>query len=271
MSAVANLGALIASYGAPIKVNSMKVATLATLLVLAAPSDLGADGKKRLKLVTKAAKGVSSVQTARERGSAARLQGPRNKLAISFSALYEILGGLARIPAEVDDVGRRAGAIQSSLFPDALTFTRLEAAATWAHATRLLDRIEEEGLEPQIEAMAGPAVLAWIRIALKELGMAIGIGSEPVASTGSSDLMRAVTAFQNAVASYVRVLAAAVDEDDAKSVERFFKAVAPIDQLRSRANGSSEPDEEEETDVVPVEPTPVVTPVAPTDAPVADN
>jgi hypothetical protein len=202
--------------------------------VLAAPSDLGADGKKRLKSRDEGREDVSSVQTARERGSAARLQGPRNKLAIAFSALCEIFGGLARIPAEVDDVGRRAGAIQSSLFPDALTFARLEAAATWAHATRLLDRIEE-GLEPQIEAMAGPAVLASIRIAVKELGMTIGIGSEPVASTSSSDLLRAVSSFQSAVASYVRVLAAEVDEDDAKPVERFFKEVAPIDQLRSRA------------------------------------
>src|SRR5687768_12811597 len=98
MSSVLNLGALIASYTAPVRVSSRKVAPLMTLLVLAAPADLGADPKKRLKLVQKAGKAVASVQTARERGSAARLQAPRGKVANAFSALFEILGGIARVP-----------------------------------------------------------------------------------------------------------------------------------------------------------------------------
>lgn len=273
MVAIPNIGAIIASFTAPMRVSSRKVAPLMTLLVLSAPMDLSGDGKKRLKLVTKTGKAVASVQTARERGSAVRLQAPRGKVANAFSALVEILGGHARIPGEVSAIGKRAADLSASLFPAGLGFTRLEAPETWAHSIRLLDRIEEEGLEAELNALAGPAALSAIRVAVKELGEAIGIGSEPVATTGSTDLMRAVAAFQSAVAGYVRVLAAEVDENDPKSVERFFKAVAPIDQLRSRANGGSEPVEEEEEpaveDVV-VTPEPVVTPVA-DEEPRSDN
>lgn len=80
----------------------------------------------------------------------------------------------------------------------------------------------------------------------------------------------ALYAFSKAVAEYCRLLAARVEEDDPESIERFRKAVAPIDEYRSRAPRNGEDtthttDATEETQQSSPTPNPAPTPVvAPT-------
>src|SRR5262249_9086460 len=156
-----------------------------------------------------------------ERSSSARLQAPRLKFTNAFGALYDLLLALGRIPAENSDVGTRALAVANSLFPEGAMFTRLDAVESWTHGSRLIRRIEDESLEREIDSLGGPAIMSTIRSATHELGEAIGVSKEPVAIIPSTALVDSVVAFQSAVAAYVRVLAADVDEEDDTSVARF--------------------------------------------------
>jgi hypothetical protein len=78
-------------------------------------------------------------------------------------------------------------------------------------------------------------------------------GSERRSSSGRSRRC----SVSRAVGAYCRQLAANVDESDPESVERFRKAVAPIDAYRSRASATGE---EEEEPVTPEEPEALETP-----------
>lgn len=267
MASMDNVSVRIAAYITPIRIVSRKVMALATLLALALPSDASALLKKRMKSVGKAAKGVEAVQTARERGSPAKLQGPRLKFANAFGGLYEVLLAFGRIPAEISPLGERASALATSLFPSGTAFTRLEAVEAWAHGKRLLNRIATEGLEPKIVDLVGPAFVMMIRDATRTLGEAIGAGADQTTTPSSRALSEAVASFQTAVSAYVRALAAEVDEGDPKSVARFFSAVSPIDELRTRVNASGEEEETEEEDILVAAPPVVPTPTTPTPVP----
>jgi hypothetical protein len=216
---------------------------LATMLLLAAPVDLKDLPKKRLRTVKKTAEAVEALRSARTRGSPAALQSPRSQVANALSALYELLQAFARVPADVDPIGRAAQQLVTTLFPGGLRFTRFDAVQTWAHARRLLRRIADEGLEASLLTMGAAPILEAMRASVTALGHAIGVGSDLAPTAGSPALIEAVSEFQNAVAAYARSLAAEVDPSDEASVARFFAAVAPIDELRDAQGPNQDADE----------------------------
>lgn len=251
----------IAAYTVTMRIPAPKVLVLTEQLVHGAPEDMTPAQKRRLKKVKTAAKAVERVQTARERGSPAKVQGPRLAFANAFTALHSFLVSYARLPVTVISDAGMAEAIASSLFPDGVAFTKLEAVDSYAHGTRLLHRIEDEKLEETIESLGGAPYLAAVRAAARSLGDALGVHAKAPPKPSSRALVEALVEYQSAVIAYARSLAADVDVDDEASVKRFFEAVAPIDELRSRPGGTEveeEPEVEDSTDV-----TPVVEPVMP--------
>ncbi len=104
------------------------------------------------------------------------------------------------------------------------------------------------------------------------LSIAIGAGKKARELPSTTALQEALRSFSKAVAKYCRVLAANVEEDDPQSVERFRKAVAPIDEYRSRQTRSAEPVDAADPAAPVVEPEPTPTPVvAPAPAPTREH
>lgn len=229
---------------------------VARLLRNAAPADLSADEKKALRTIEESAAQIQAIYAERDRVTKGRVRAVFDGFINYWSAMHEVLAGLARLDTQFGDVGERARALVGSYFPDAVSFVKLDAHAAWFEAQRRLDRMREEGQVEEIGALAGEPVFAAVRKGTAELGEAIGVGKTPRGELPSTTAMQeAVAKFSRAVGAYGRLLAAKVDEEDAASIERFRRAVAPMDEYRSmRSKGGAGEGEEPELPEEPSEP-----------------
>jgi hypothetical protein len=252
---------LIQTFVGLIKMLGSRAGVLVTALVLSAPKDLSSTEKRKLELLEKAGKKVDDILMARERASPARLQAPRAEMANAVMALYETLLGFKRLPGASSAKGEECGRIASSLFPQGTLFVKASAPDLYGQVTRLIARIENEAIEKKLAKLIGPEFVGAIRETHHALGEAMGFGGAPV--PGSTALAEALLEFQIRLAGYTRALSAEVDEFDEVSVTRFFSAVAPIDELRSRMSSGGDEEQEEEEDGEE--------PVSPPDAPVVSN
>ena len=102
-----------------------------------------------------------------------------------------------------------------------------------------------------------------MRTATEKLGNAIGAGTEQRDIPSKTALAEQVGEFARAVAAYARVASARVDEKNGESVQRFLKAMAPLDGYRASRKGSTEDDDNDVVDgTPPVTPVAALTPVA---------
>lgn len=182
-----------------------------------------------------------------------------------WGGMYDALLAKRRLPASVTGAGKRASAIIDRLFNDGIMFIRLESPAAWAEGDRRYRRIVELGLEREIGEVIGADYVEAARRATVELGEAIGTAKKPREVPSRTGLADAMFLFSRGISRYCRLLAAKVDETDAASVERFRKAVAPIDEHRSTRT-PREADEPGDP-VVPDAPSEPVTPTPATDDP----
>ncbi len=234
-----------------LRIGAQYAKPLARLLVNAAPSDLDADEKKAIKVVERIAAEVQEIFAERDRQSLARIRPERDAFVNQWTATVDALRAKARLPAEVGDTGPRARAVLDSLFGDGAAFVRLDAYAAWFEGQRRLDRIRDEDLGAEIDRLIGAEMLSAARGATTNLGNVIGVGRTPRDAPTSASMAEMLTRFSRAVGAYTRLLAARVDEDDARSIERFRRAVTPIDEYRAMRGRDSD---------APLEPAPAVEP-----------
>ncbi len=148
--------------------------------------------------------------------------------------------------------GPTASRIALSLFPEGIAFANGDAAALWVHSQRLLGRIESEGLVSSLETLLHPGLLATVRRAHADLGVATGLTSQTgPASTAS--LAEACARFAFAISGYARALSVGIDDRDQAAADRFARALAPIDTYRTTTGKSD--DTEDEDPVEPAAPT----------------
>lgn len=231
-------------------------------LTQSAPPDMDEAERSALGVVQQVGSEVSEVLSERDRISPARLKPLLLALSAHWTALFSILEALTTIPARLGDRGERAAALSRSLFPAGVSFARSEAPDAWAEAQRRIDRIVNEKLRDALVGLVGADVLAAAEDATRTLGEAIGAVGAPRAVPSRNALREKRLKFSRAVAAYCRVLSAKLDEADDASVDRFRRAVAPIDELRSLRSTRTDLDEVEDTEVPPAPPAPVVSPTA---------
>lgn len=234
---------------------------LARELANAAPEDASDDERKALERIVRCSDDVESVLRDRERVSAEKLRDLRARLATQWGALESVLSGLAKIPPDAGARGAAAAALHAMLFPDGLGFVQLESTAAWGVADRRLGTVAESARREELESLVGADLVLSVELATRDLGEALGVGSTPRERGDARALSKCLTKLSRAIGSYCRLLAAKIDEEDPASIERFRRAVAPIDEYRVRRSGQEEPVEE------PVASDPVVTPVAPVEPP----
>lgn len=206
----------------------------------AAPADIDAREKKALRVVLDRAGEIDGVLIDRERRSGAKIRPVVTQFVNAWGGMNDALAALARMPT---DRAKLAADLQARLFPSGAGWLNDEAPTTWGQANRLLQRIEDEGLARSLDQLLGADVRATATRLTHELGEAIGVGRAPREQLSPTGLQEKMLTFSRAVASYGRQLAANVDESDAASIERFRRAVAPIDAYRStRTAKNVEPD-----------------------------
>ncbi len=258
-----------ADYVRGVRTSGPAVAVLDARLDKAQPPDITAAEKKALKLVHQRAEEVAVVQAARDRLAPGRLRPLLLAFANDWSGVYEALGAKTRVPKEISDVGERAEKVQVSLFPDGVSFTQLDAETAWSEGSRRLQRIDDEELEQELDALIGKEFVLAARKGTGALGAAIGTTDGAAESPSSSALQEAITRFGKAVGNYGRVLSASCDEDDEASVQRFLKAVSPLDMHRAmmRSSASDTTSAPTDTTTQPATPAHVTTPATPVHAP----
>lgn len=232
-------------YVGSLRSNAAGVAVVSTRLQKAAPSDMTTEEKKALKLVMQRASEVADVLADRDRLAPARVRPLLTKLVADWTAFCEALAAKARVSRKTGHENR-AQEIYTSLFPEGMTFAQTDSETAWSEGHRRLDRIAKEGFAHDLDALLGPEFLAAVTASTEELGNAIGTGHAERTTPSSTALAESLLRFGRAVGRYGRVLAASCDEEDEASVERFMKAVAPIDVhragMRAGNDGGSEDD-----------------------------
>lgn len=229
---------------------------VARMLRNAAPPDITVEEKKALRTVEDLAEQVQDVLAERDRFSGARVRPYRDAFIKYWGALHDLLVARARLGADFGDEGVRSQALLDSYFAEGVAFLQLDAYAAWFEAQRRLDRMSEEEQLGELEAVAGPAMVQAIKKGTSALADAIGVGKVARNEVPSATAVQETMAkFSRAVGAYARLLAAKVDEENPASIERFRRAVAPIDEYRSmRGRGGS--DEAEPGEPEPAEPQP---------------
>ena len=246
-----------ALYTDSLRVSAAFAKALAHALFYALPADADEREKAAAQLVVERGEAIDRILNARQNagGSKAELAA----FVACWGGMYDALVAKTRLPGDRSPTASLAAKILDEIFENKITFIRLPAAAAWADGDRRYDRIVELGLEDEIASCIGGEYLPAAHRATVALGEAIGTAKARPDAPGRTALADALTLFTRAVRRYCRILAAKVEEDDAASVERFRKAVLPIDEYREgvRARGGSEEDVDLDPAVTPPTPVPV--------------
>jgi hypothetical protein len=249
----------VGRYVGPIRVSARHVQHVAGTMEAAMPSDADAAEKAAMAEGKADATAVQEALNDRDRLSAGRVRPALLLFGTAWVVVFEIMSALARLGSDVSARAAKAQAMLALLFPEGITFVKEDAGAAWAAGQRRLDRIESEGLGPAIVELVGSDVLEAAKRATAGLREASGAGPAP--RDQGAVVADRVASFTRHLAIYCRLLLAKLDETDPASVERFRRAVLPLDEYRASRRGSET--DEELLDAVATPGTPPIAPGLP--------
>lgn len=218
--------------------------SLARALISAAPEDPDAALAKRIARIRKAAKLLQGawVDASRPTPAGQDVRLVDVTLDRCWNALRSRLDGCAQLGD--DDLAPRATKLVVTLFPTGLDFLRLPYAEEWAESERRLALVKTDGLKAEIAELAGTPYLPALEQAHAAYGTALGITDKKAAAPDSARVLEPLRELQAAIASYVRAVVGAVDEDDEDSIASAQEQLEPIVRARRpRASGASEAEE----------------------------
>jgi hypothetical protein len=247
-------------YVRPPVLNVASAVGLSTALIAAAPKTIAPAGKKALKHLRDVTIALQDKWRAAE--NTAKAEDPRPAdLAndTAWGALHGRLEAFASLDHARVPRAARAEELMTAIFPEGLTFLRLPYAEEWAESQKRLDRIERDGLEKDLEALAGKEFLAEVRAAHARYGKTIGTTAPLADAPPAAALAEPLRAVSTAVARYALQLSAMAADGDEAAVAEVVKALRPIDDHRDdagrRGKGRATP-ASTETPVPPLPTTP---------------
>lgn len=259
-------------YTDALRVSAAFAKALGHALFYAMPSDADERERAAVQLVVERGDAIDRILDARQDTVHAKVE--FGTFGRCWGGLYDALVAKTRLPATMSRTAPTAARLIETIFPDGILFIRLRAPAAWADGDRRYKRIVELGLEGDIATCIGDEYVPAAHLATVALGEAIGTAKARRAAPSRTGLADALRLFSRAVRRYCRVLAANVEEDDAASVERFRKAVLPIDAYRRsvRARGGiGRNDDADPAPRTPADPTPPRPPPRNGDGPFLDE
>jgi hypothetical protein len=209
---------------------------LCRAIVAAAPKDAPAPLKKAVKKISDAADKAQAALALRQKALGkvseddARLVDQAGDA--SWGALRMRLLGYAELPeAKYPDAKRAADLVVNLFGPDGLSFLKETYPVQWSTADTILKRIDDEGLQKDIDRIAGKDFLANVRAQHQAYGAMVQsvLLREQIETVNLADHVRAMG---RAIAEYSTRVCAIVDEDDPDSISSARLALRPLDTYR---------------------------------------
>ena len=230
--------------------------------------------RKALELVRREVVELQDITRGRLRPTGSALRSIAARLGGGYVGARMILDGLARITT--GEAQARVSSLRVRLLPQGTKFVTGEFSELYTTSENLLRRVEEQGLEAEIDELVGSEFLPFIRAQHAAFGEALGVGETAIDVPDGRAVATQITALADAIAAYGRAMVGWVDTEDEESVAAFQRAMAPLDRhRRSLANGGRETEHEapvieEDPDAPspddPVPPVPVVDGPVPVEA-----
>lgn len=183
----------------------------------------------------------------REREAEAATTDPRPIDTMADNAwrnLHDRLSAYAGLPSELYVEAGRAAELTGVLFPEGLSFLKLDYSSQWAESERRLQHIAAERLEAEVNKLAGPAFLTEVRRCHALYGDAIGV-SKPKERRAPIPLSEPLRTMTQALIALCAQLVALYYEGDADHRAAVRAALRPIDDFRAaalrRARGGNTP------------------------------
>ena len=218
--------------------NLANAISLADALVEAAPSGLSGLTLKAKDRLAQASQTARDAIVARQRVLSGLPERDTRELDNRADRLWGALRDRLAAQAALREVGvpgaQRAGELNVALFePGGLTFLQKSYPVQLTMMQATLQRIDEDGLAPEIDRYAGPEFLAAIRPVVAEYGRMV---SELLrkAEAKSEDFSSHLTAVRSAIVDYAARVYATIDPDEPATETRAAAALHPIAQLRAR-------------------------------------
>lgn len=223
-------------------------------LLISAPDDLTVREQKALSKVRDQGVDVQRIMKLRARLAPVNMEAEDRELDGWWGAIHDQVGAWTRVPSHPNY--REAVSLQSSLYPEGLTFTNMKFEVQWVESNVRIERIDEESLKSRLEALIHPALLPLLEQAHWAFGEKLGVGETEVEIPDSTELIESMRDLSFLIGDYARVLSAQVDIEDEASIARFKKAIAPLIRHRkengstpSRPSASGSSDDDPETPI----------------------
>jgi hypothetical protein len=234
---------------------------LARRLENAAPDDADADERQALTSIAAIADHIKAIRWARASRAPSRVGMLRHALMRDVMRLHDVLYALSTLSPEHGSRGARGAVLLGAIFPDGTRFVTADAELGWDETeTRVAVMIARR--DEIVEVVGGPELVAAIEASLRAMGDALGVGPTPREVPTRETLRAERKRLSLAIAAYCRLLSGKVRDDDAASVERFLRAVAPLDEYRVTRRITDVDDDEEDREEELVTPAPTPAPPA---------
>lgn len=247
----------------PPVLNVLSGIALSQALVAASPKDMPVAVRKSAQKLDGVGKAAQAAWAARQRDLAPTTEEGSRGLDVqadrAWAALRDRLLAYALLPPDEYPKAGRAKELGGALFPEGLEFTQYTYPEQFAAMDTLLQRIEQEHLDKELEALCGADFLANIRRLHPRYRAMV---QASLARSGSGEnLSNHVRAIGQAIVEYATRVAATVDGDEPSSIERALAALAPLTNFREQAARRAGPAAAEPP--APPSPTPAADPATP--------
>lgn len=239
--------------------------SLARALVAGCPKDAPPLVKRAAAKLKRAADAAQTALTARQREQNQQSEEDSKvldqEMDAAWAGLRLRLEGYTTLSHElVPRAGRAAELLTELLGSDGLSFLKGTYSSQLATMQALLQRITEDKLDKELDALCGPEFLVRIRAMLPRYERMVHAMLSRK-SGPAENLLTYRNSLSRAVLAYATAICSTVDEDHAETVEQAMAALAPLVGQRIATAGRRGPGESAEP--APPEPTPEPVPAPP--------
>ena len=185
---------------------------------------------------------IQRILNERDNASTVGVRLERNAYQVAWSSFHSVLVAKATVRKGKNPIGPKAAKLLDSYFPEGVAFTLQDGTAGWSDGQRRLDRMVAERKQRLFIQIVGNDIFTQVTDAHRDLGRALGLIDDPTRPTPprSNALAQALAQASYFIGRYLRLKAAACDERDPKSVERYLAAIAPVESYRRTAAAREE-------------------------------
>jgi hypothetical protein len=159
----------------------------------------------------------------------------------AWSALRDRLSAATSLTAEDHSTdAERAAELLQSLFPTGADFLKLPYAKQWAESDKRIRIVRDQGLQPDIERLAGAAYWKQVETLHQAYGDVLGITRDRQPAPAPTNLLDPLRDAQRSIGNYVLQVAAAASHD-ASFAPRAERALAPVDAMRDASARRASP------------------------------